>query len=432
MKYALVGTGARHEMYRRAVTETYGTNNELVGLCDINPKRLSLAASRVPDQTGNGIATYLPPDFPKMIHEQKPETVIVTVPDYRHHEYIVAAMEQGCNVITEKPMTIDLEKLKVILDAQKRTGRKVTVTFNYRYTPARTQLKDILLSGAIGDLTAVDFRWYLDRVHGADYFRRWHRYKDCSGGLLVHKATHHFDLINWWVGSSPKTIHANGKRDFYTPQMAVELGYGERGERCHTCPIASKCLFDLDIAEDPALKELYLDAEDEDGYFRDRCVFDEDITIEDTMQVQALYANNVTLNYTLTAYAPWEGLEIKFYGTKGELSHRHVEVHGVFGGKRATTGNGTYSTILHQAGKEPVDIEVWDGKGDHGGADPVMLSYLFDAEKTGPDPYKRGSTQVDGAWSILTGISANRSIATGELVDVDKMLAEAGISLERK
>ena len=419
-------------MFRTAVTETYGQNNELVGLCDINPKRLALAADKVPDQTGNGIATYRPAEFDKMIAEQTPKSVIVTVPDYLHHEYIVAAMRAGCDVVTEKPMTIDLEKLKAIVDAVNETGRKVTVTFNYRYTPARTQIKEILMSGAIGDITAVDFRWYLDRVHGADYFRRWHRYKDQSGGLLVHKSTHHFDLINWWVGSSPVTVHANGKRDFYTPEMAVELGYGERGERCHTCPIAKDCVFELDLAEDEDLNELYLEAEDEDGYLRDRCVFDKDITIEDTMQVQASYANKVSLNYTLTAYAPWEGLEVKFYGTKGELSHRHVEVHGVFGGKRAKMETGNMQTILHQAGKEPEELEVWAGSGDHGGADPVMLGYLFDAETVGPDPYNRGSTHEDGAWSILTGIAANKSIATGETVIVDDMLKQAGISLKRK
>jgi hypothetical protein len=150
------------------------------------------------------------------------------------------------------------------------------------------------------------------------------------------------------------------------------------------------------------------------------------------MQVQAKYANGVSLNYTLTAYAPWEGLEIKFYGTRGELSHRHVEVHGVFGGKRARMETGNVTTLLHQAGKEPVDIDVWTGTGDHGGADPVMLSYLFDAETVGPDPYNRGSTHEDGAWSVLTGIAANQSIATSEVVDIDDMLKVAGIDLRRK
>ncbi len=431
MKYAIVGTGSRHAMFRRAVTETYGQSNELVALCDVNNTRLALSAAEVPHQTGNGIATYNAADFGRMLDEQKPDTVIVTTPDYLHHHYIVEALRAGCNVMTEKPMTTDLGKLKAILDAQAETGRSVTVTFNYRYTPARTQIKDLLMSGAIGDITAVDFRWYLDRVHGADYFRRWHRYKEKSGGLLVHKSTHHFDLMNWWVGSTPQSVAATGKRVFYTPEMAAHLGLEDHAERCHVCPVFDKCAYHLDLEADAKLRALYLEAEDEDGYFRDQCVWAEEITIEDTMQVQVVYANNVSLNYTLCAYSPWEGLEIIFYGTKGELTHRHVEVHGVFGGVRETAHKDAMTTTLHLHGDKPKRLEVWEGSGDHGGADPVMLGYLFNSEHLAPDRYKRGSTHVDGAWSILTGIAANASIASGETVKVDALLAKNGISLPR-
>jgi predicted dehydrogenase len=421
-------------MYRRAITEEHPKGNRLVALCDTNEARLALSAGAAPPQPGNGIATYPAAEFDRMIAEQRPDTVIVTVPDYLHHDYIVRALRSGCDVMTEKPMTIDLGKLKQVLDAQHETGRTVTVTFNYRYTPARTQLKDMLMSGAIGEIQAVDFRWYLDRVHGADYFRRWHRYKDKSGGLLVHKATHHFDLMNWWVGSTPVTVAANGKRVFYTPATAAELGLSTHGERCHGCAVFDKCDYRLDLEHDDKLRELYLEAEDADGYFRDRCVFAEDITIEDTMQVQVEYANSVSLNYTLCAYSPWEGLEIVFYGTKGELSHKHIEVHGVFGGqmREKSTAENAFTTTLHLNGELPRNIDVWTGSGDHGGADPVMLGYLFDAEGVGPDKYKRGSSHVDGAWSILTGIAANRSIATGEAIDVDAMLAENGIELPRR
>ena len=170
MKYAIVGTGARHAMFRHAVTATYGEHNELVALCDVNPSRLALSANAVPDPGGNGIATYDAGEFGRMIREQRPDKVIVTTPDYLHHEYIIAAMRAGCDVMTEKPMTTDLGRLRAVLEAQAETGRSITVTFNYRYTPARTQLKDLLMAGAIGEITAVDFRWHLDRVHGADYF----------------------------------------------------------------------------------------------------------------------------------------------------------------------------------------------------------------------------------------------------------------------
>lgn len=431
MKYAIVGTGGRHQMFRDAVAITHADTAELVALCDVNQSRLALSASKVPDPGGNGVATYLAEDFDKMIAEQQPDTVIVTTPDFLHDEYIVRALRAGRNVMTEKPMTIDVSRLKRILDAQRETGKSVTVTFNYRYSPARTQLKDLLMSGAIGDITAIDFRWYLDRVHGADYFRRWHRYKDKSGGLLVHKSTHHFDLLNWWAASTPKTVTAVGKRDFYTPEMAVKLGLEGHGERCHACPVAERCEFRMDLEADEALKELYLDAEDDDGYWRDKCVFADDITIEDTMQVQAQYASGTSLNYTLVAYSPWEGLEVKFHGTKGELTHRHIEVHGVFaGGNRDKTERDNVTTELHLAGKLPEKLDVWEGTGSHGGADPIMLGYLFDPQHMEADRYGRASDQVAGAWSILTGIAANQSIArNGERISVDAMLAEAGIDL---
>ncbi len=432
MKYAIVGTGGRHAMFRTAITGPHAAGNDLVGLCDVNPTRLALSAGKVPHQGGNGIATYEAAEFSRMLAEQQPDTVIVTTPDYLHHEYIVRALRDGRDVMTEKPMTVDLGKLKEILDAQAQSGRKLTVTFNYRYTPARTQLKDMLMSGIIGDITAVDFRWYLDRVHGADYFRRWHRYKEKSGGLLVHKSTHHFDLMNWWVDSTPKTVSANGKRQFYTPQMAKELGLENHGERCQACPVFERCDYRLDIAADPALRELYLDAEDDDGYLRDKCVFADDITIEDTMQVQARYANDVLLNYTLCAYSPWEGLEIKFHGTKGELTHKHIEVHGVFGGQRDKSQHENMTTTLHLAGERPRNIDVWQGEGDHGGADPVMLGYLFNPAGMEPDRYNRASSHKEGAWSILTGIAANAAMARGETIHVDALLAEAGITLARE
>lgn len=149
------------------------------------------------------------------------------------------------------------------------------------------------------------------------------------------------------------------------------------------------------------------------------------------MQVQVKYANDVFLNYTLCAYSPWEGLEIKFHGTKGELTHRHVEVHGVFGGVRDKAQEDAMTTTLHLAGGLPEAVDVWAGHGDHGGADPVMLGYLFEPESMEPDRYARASTHKEGAWSILTGIAANASIASGQTVDVDTMLADAGINLAR-
>ena len=416
-------------MFRDSVAEDYADQHEIVALCDTNAHRLSQAAEAISKPGTNGVATYLAGDFDRLIAEQKPDTVVVATPDFLHADYIVRAFEAGCDVICEKPLTIDLSRLKMIVDAQARTGRQVKVTFNYRYSPARTQIKELISSGAIGTVTAVDFRWHLDRVHGADYFRRWHRQKETSGGLLVHKSTHHFDLLNWWLGTVPTDVLASGRRVFYRPEMALELGLEGRGARCAHCPVAHKCDFELNMAEDQALKSLYLDAEADDGYFRDLCVFDEEIGIEDTMQAHIRYASGVTANYTLTAYSPWEGLEIKFQGTKGDITHRHVEVHGVFGGERAHADEDAISTELHLAGEAPRLLDVPKAKGHHGGADPVMLGYIFDPQNMEPDRYNRASDHVAGAWSILTGIAANASIESGSLVNIQSMLRARGIKL---
>ena len=92
------------------------------------------------------------------------------------------------------------------------------------------------MSGVIGEVLSLDFHWLLNIHHGADYFRRWHRNKENSGGLMVHKATHHFDLINWWLSSVPESVFAQGHRNFYTPKTADRYGLVNRTERCLTCP----------------------------------------------------------------------------------------------------------------------------------------------------------------------------------------------------
>lgn len=231
-RYAVVGAGGRGEMYVEFAATGCPEKFELVALCDSNPGRVRLAAESVRAK-GVTVPTYSDKQFTRMIRETKPDCVIVTTRDCFHDKYICRAMELGCDVITEKPMTIDQRRCRRILQTQKTTGRKCGVTFNYRYSPPRTQIKDLLMSGVIGDVISVDFHWLLDTHHGADYFRRWHRNLANSGGLLVHKATHHFDLINWWLSTVPETVYATGQRRFYTPQQADRYGLNRRAEGGH-------------------------------------------------------------------------------------------------------------------------------------------------------------------------------------------------------
>ena len=244
---------------------------------------------------------------------------MVTTVDATHEGCIVKALERGVDVMTEKPMVMDERQCQSVLDAEKRTGRKIVVTFNYRYAPKHQKIKELLLSGAIGRVTSVDFSWYLDTTHGADYFRRWHRLRARSGSLWVHKATHHFDLVNWWLGADPVEVSAVGSLQRYGKQGPF------RSTNCRPCPHKSECQYHWDITKSPRLVELYVDCERADGYQRDGCVFKEDVDIPDTMNAVVKYSTGVTMSYSLNTFMPMEGYRIAFNGTKGRLEVRDYE-----------------------------------------------------------------------------------------------------------
>ena len=170
-------------------------------------------------------------------------------------------MEKGCDAITEKPMTVDEVKCQQIIDTIKRTGKNLRVTFNYRYSPQNTKVRELLMKNTIGKVTSVHFEWLLNIKHGADYFRRWHRDKRNTGGLLVHKSTHHFDLVNFWLATSPKTVFAFGDLKFYGRENAEERGVTDFYDRAFGSKFAEHDPFAIHLDEHEYLKGLYLDAE---------------------------------------------------------------------------------------------------------------------------------------------------------------------------
>lgn len=156
-RYAVVGTGGRSSFYYSAIATDYSATSCIVAFCDTNQTRMNYANSKLKAVGHGEVPTYLAADFDKMIQETKPDEVLVTTMDRTHNTYIVRALELGCDVITEKPMTIDAPRCKEIFSAVERTGQKVRVTFNYRYAPHNTKVFEILRSGAIGKVTSVHF-----------------------------------------------------------------------------------------------------------------------------------------------------------------------------------------------------------------------------------------------------------------------------------
>jgi predicted dehydrogenase len=334
-------------------------------------------------------------------------------------------MELGCDVITEKPMTTNIDNLRVIYDTVNCTGKSLRVTFNYRYAPAYTRLRELLMQGVVGRPLAVDFSWLLDTSHGADYFRRWHREKHNSGGLLVHKASHHFDLVNWWIDSYPQTVGALGSLLFYGRENAEARGEHYSYTRYTNEPAAANDPFALSLNDQALFRGLYLAAEAETGYLRDRNVFGEPITIEDTMTVTARYRSGVLLSYCLIAYSPWEGLRVAITGAKGRVELDIVEnINHLMGdGQVNNASKGAFKEaslrVFPTFGKG-YEVDAPAGEGGHGGADPVMLEQIFSPNPQ-PDPFHRAASHIDGAASLLVGIAANQSMLTGQMVNIDSL-----------
>ena len=433
-RYGLVGTGSRAGMYIRALSGTQlGAEHvpgiaRLVAWSDANPGRLDVYEREVVAAGHPAPARYEPDELERMIREERLDRVIVTTPDFTHADFVVRALHAGADVVVEKPLTIDAESVRRIGEAIADTGREVITTFNYRYSPRNSTLRRVIADGEIGAVTSVHFEWALDTVHGADYFRRWHRQKANSGGLFIHKASHHFDLVNWWIAATPVRVFASGGLRFYGAENAASRGLGERPSRGTG---VTGDPFALDLSADEHLKELYLDQEHHDGYLRDRDVFDAGITIEDNLAALVDYDTGATMSYSLNAHAPWEGYRVTVNGTEGRAELEVVERGAVLIGDdgrvvvdpsmnpdsspedEVRPDSERLVVQRHWEGARVVPIP--EGIGSHGGGDAYLLDHVFN-RVTDDAPLGRVAGYADGVKAVSVGIAGNLSLATGEPV----------------
>ncbi len=418
LKIALIGTGIRGtSFWGRRLVETYSDILEFVGICDINPGRLAYAKKYMKVSC----KTYT--DFEKMVAENSPDLVIVTTTDATHHEFIVKGLEMGCDVLTEKPLTTDEDKCQEILDAERKSNKNLIVGFNYRWSPYATKVKELLMNNAIGEITSVDFHWYLNTHHGASYFRRWHGLRQTGGSLWVHKATHHFDLLNWWLDSDPHEVFAYGSLEHYGSANAF------RGNNCRDCQHTKSCEYYWDITKNKRNVDLYMNNEKHDGYIRDNCLFRKEINIYDKMSAQIKYKNNVVVNYSLTTYSPFEGWRIAFNGQNGRIEASldipyfkdkkldQEELHELEMNQKLQELEHSEPIIVHKLWEKHETIQVPFKRGGHGGGDKKLHDKVF-KNPGSKDPYQRAAGVRDGAMSILIGVAARKSIESGHPIKI--------------
>ena len=403
-RMALVGTGVRGiSMFGRRLRDQYSDYTELVSLCDINPGRLRYAQEYV----GGNLPTYT--DLDEMLREQQPDALIVTSRDDVHHEHIITGMKHGCDIITEKPLTIDEKKAQEILDAEHKYGKNVIVTFNYRYPPYRTKVKELIAEGWIGDVKNAELHWHITHSHLMRYMQRWHGHRKFGGSLWVHKSTHHFDMANWFINSDPVEVFANAELERFGKHGPF------RGKNCRNCAFTDQCPYYWDITQNNHLNNLYAENEHYDGYIRDNCVFRETIDIFSKHSALVKYANGAQLNYSLTADSEHEGYWLAFNGTKGRLEVR------AGGWPRKGSEDIVFMPNRRYSDREEQVITVEHGSGGHWGGDPIMNDQLF-KDPDMPDPLGRQAGVRDGVMSIIIGVAARKSVDSGKTIRIEDLV----------
>lgn len=428
-RYCVIGVSNRTlGMFMDSILNQYKAYGKLVAMLDVDKTRMAMYnKSRKVE-----IPSYTPDGFAKMVSEQKPDVVIVGCRDCDHDEYIVKALEHNLDVISEKPLTMSQDKCARIAKAAEKSKGKVAVTFNYRYTPHTTRIKELIAEGRIGKVVSVDLNWYLDTYHGASYFQRWNRLRECSGGLSVHKSCHHLDLVRWWIDQKPVEVFAFGALNFYGPKgvhnplSAKETG---DGRTCLTCDKRNICKYYMRYQRDELRGQNgyggqtkiddHIDhSQQYENYSTRQCIFDPQINIEDTYSAVIKYDGGAFLNYSLNGSMPYEGFRLGINGTEGRIEMK--ELHG--DSRRFPFPAEGYTPVITYipmfGGREQLDVVNLGGS--HGGGDPLLLDELF----IGKDPLNKVNRMADlsdGIEAVLTGVAIYKSAQQGKSISIKEM-----------
>ena len=399
---------------------------ELVGILDVDRTRVEAFLGKI----DASIPFYPARAIQRMIKETRPDTLIVVGPDATHCTHIVAGLEAGCDVIAEKPMVIDCKQVRRVQEAERKSGRRVRVAHNYRYTPTHKRLKRMILGGELGRIVNVEFTYNLDTWHGSSYYYRWNRMREMSGGLCIHKCCHHFDLINWWLGDVPEEVFAFGGLNYYGPNGALRPRDAQGNplppaEEKRQCPV-----FQKHYAEkaDPASNQIST-GWDEFGLSYDvqypadkrRYIYDEEIQVEDTYSAAVRYRSGTTMAYSCNFCTPWEGYVLGINGTKGRVEITHRSDPDPTGKTNPAADAGLITFYPLFGGKQLIEIPAVAG--GHGGADFTIQNDLFSGVSQESQELELLAGSQAGAYAIAMGEAVWRSIASGRPVNIGKLLS---------
>lgn len=391
IKVGIVGTGDRGTSFVKVIQEKI-PEMKVEAIVDTNPVRMEAVIKHhnyPPCQKFYSVDDLLDA---KIV-----DIVFVTTPDWTHADILCRCLEKGYHVFCDKPLAISHQQIQQILEAAQKNKKMQFMGFNMRYKPSFIKMKEIISKDReIGNILSG---WSYSGYEGSGYFRRWHKFREKSGGLIVHKGCHILDIINWMVDSYPVEVYATGGQKVF--------GGEKKWPGCHECEETETCPYARKLSEDQMklLEDIYIKAASIDGYTRNYCVF-APASVPDHYLVQIEYASGVRVIFEEIFYGT--GLfYMGFAGDKGEIVTGSFIPDSIVVRKKF----GEQKELRYQAKSETKEF--------HGGADVTMMKDLVNSIQTGKQVLPGFK---EGARSAIIGIAAMVSIDQHRPVKIEELL----------
>jgi predicted dehydrogenase len=213
VRIGLVGCGrAAASLHVPALARARGAT--IVALCDRDPDPLRDVASRCP-----GAATYL--DYEELLADERVDLVAVCVPATLHAEVAAGALDAGKHLFIEKPLALTLSECDRLVDQVRHaelSGIRCVVGFNLRSHRLLRQAREVIRSGALGEIELLRTLWTAD-CDGAR--PAWHAWRAQGGGALLEIGTHLADLWRWLLESEVDSVYALSRSTDFDDQTAT-------------------------------------------------------------------------------------------------------------------------------------------------------------------------------------------------------------------
>ena len=191
MRVALIGAGRIGQLHARTLADDESVSGLLVS--DVDDERARAAATAV-----NGSVAASPEEAMDAV-----DAVVIAASTDAHEALVRAAVDRGLPTFCEKPLALDLDATRELVDHVERRNGVVQVGFQRRFDPAYRSAKDALESGALGKL-------YLVRLIAHDHEPPPDAYIPLSGGLFRDSSIHDFDALRWFTGAEAVEVYAVG------------------------------------------------------------------------------------------------------------------------------------------------------------------------------------------------------------------------------